>query len=376
VADGVDGAPVIVRSGPPGALARVCLGLLAAAGAAVAAPGAPPTASTTAPPAALHAAAVTAPALSLSDLPVPAAAPARAALVVPAQVARWRQEAASLEHGDGGVARDPARAAALYCRAAQFGDAEAQYSLAWMLTNARGIERDDAAAAHLFAAAAEQGHPQAGNMARSLGTPRGQPPPCLQPPPDEPEPPVVAAAPAGGRPAGVAGADRPGAQAYVAPPRLPPNAPAPIVRFVELVAPEYQLEPHLVLAVMATESNFDPWAVSPKNARGLMQLIPDTARRFRVRDLMDPTENIRGGMAYLRWLLAYFEGDLRLALAAYNAGEGAVERYRGVPPFAETRLYVRKIQALIGGQHSHPFDPQVTKPSSVLPLMRATASAR
>jgi soluble lytic murein transglycosylase-like protein len=326
------------------------------------------------------------PSLSIGDLPAAPATPAlrpRAALVVPAQVLRWRQEAAALEHGDGTVARDPLRAAALYCRAARHGDAEAQYSLAWMLTNARGIERDEAAAAHLFAAAAEQGHAQAVNMARSLGTPRGQPPTCLQPPADEaeavaeaaPAAPAIPAPPATSRTATAPRAGTPPGP-FVAPPRIPPNAPPPIVRFVELVAPDYQLEPHLVLAVMATESNFDPWAVSPKNARGLMQLIPDTARRFRVRDLSDPAENIRGGMAYLRWLLAYFEGDLRLALAAYNAGEGAVERYRGVPPFAETRLYVRKVLAQIGGQHRHPFDPQVTPPSSVLPLMRGGVAAR
>jgi soluble lytic murein transglycosylase-like protein len=73
-----------------------------------------------------------------------------------------------------------------------------------------------------------------------------------------------------------------------------------------------------------------------------MQLIPDTARRFKVRDPMDPTQNIRGGMAYLRWLLAYFQGDLTLALAAYNAGERAVERYRGVPPHAEGRGHRRE----------------------------------
>jgi len=107
-------------------------------------------------------------------------------------------------------------------------------------------------------------------------------------------------------------------------------------------------------------------ALSPKNAQGLMQLIPDTARRFNVRNLTDPAQNIRGGMAYLRWLLAYFEGDLVLALAAYNAGERAVERYRGVPPYAETRQYVRRIQAALGGQRSHPFDPTVTPPSQAL----------
>jgi soluble lytic murein transglycosylase-like protein len=147
------------------------------------------------------------------------------------------------------------------------------------------------------------------------------------------------------------------------------------VRFVDLVAPEYALAPQLVLAVMATESNFDPLAVSPKNAQGLMQLLPATAQRFQVRRITDPAQNIRGGMAYLRWLLAYFEGDLALALAAYNAGERAVERYRGVPPYAETRMYVRRIIAALGGQRSHPFDPRVTPPSDALPLVRATGRA-
>ena len=290
--------------------------------------------------------------------------------VLPERVLRWRTEARSYEHGDG-VPRDPALAAQLYCRAARYGDAEAQYSLAWMLAHARGIARNDAQAAHLFAAAAEQGHPQAQAMAQRLGAPIGEPPACLQPPDSEavaqpppapPAPPVrVAAVPVSQRP-----------RAAPPPPPPPPaHAPAPIVNFVRLVAPDYQLEPHLVLAVIATESNFDPLAVSPKNAQGLMQLIPDTARRFNVLNASDPVQNIRGGMAYLRWLLAYFEGDLALALAAYNAGERAVERYRGVPPYAETRMYVRRIIAAINGQRTHPFDARVTPPSPVLAELRA-----
>jgi soluble lytic murein transglycosylase-like protein len=145
------------------------------------------------------------------------------------------------------------------------------------------------------------------------------------------------------------------------------------VRYVELIAPDFQLAPALVLAVIATESNYNPNAVSPKNAQGLMQLIPDTARRFGVRNILDPAQNIRGGMAYLRWLLAYFEGDITLAAAAYNAGERAVERYRGVPPYAETRLYVRKILAHLGGRRDHPFDARVTPPSSALTTMRGPA---
>lgn len=285
--------------------------------------------------------------------------PAEKGAVVPAQVERWREEAKAYEHGDVGYPQDPQRAASLYCRAARFGDAESQFNLAWMLTNSRGIQRDDAQAAHLFAAAAEQGLPQAENMIKTLGTPLGAPPPCLRPPDGE-EPPAP--------PQPVR---KPGAKPAPLPwPPPPPHAPEPIVRYVNLVAPEFDLAPALVLAVIAQESNFNPNAVSPKNAQGLMQLIPDTARRFGVRSILDPTQNIRGGMAYLRWLLAYFEGDLRLALAAYNAGEGAVNRYRGVPPYAETQHYVRKIVAQLGGRREHPFDAKVTTPSPVLALVR------
>ena len=310
---------------------------------------------------------VQAPALSLESLPRPKMPPAETGPVVPAQVQRWRQEALDYEYGQG-VPRDAVRAAQLYCRAARFGDAQSQYSLAWMLTNARGIERDDAQAAHLFAAAAEQGMEQARNMAASLGTPRGAPPPCLRPPDGE-APPVAAKGALSAR-----GAPRPWASSALAP---PPNAPEPIVRFVNLIAPEYKLAPQLVLAVMATESNFDPLALSPKKAQGLMQLMPDTATRFKVRKIEDPAQNIRGGMAYLRWLLAYFEGDLALVLAAYNAGEGAVDRYQGVPPYAETRNYVQRILARLDGQRLHPFDASVVSPSGALRAWRGTTvSAR
>jgi len=310
-------------------------------------------------------------ALTLDGLPRPTTPPPERGPVVPAQVERWRQEAKALEHGDAGTTRDPVRAAQLYCRAARYGDPEAQYSLAWMLTNSRGIERDEAQAAHLFAAAAEQGIEQARNILARMGSPRGAPPACLRPPEDDtlvasaqPAAPVPPSARQGAAPAAAAAA------AQLPPPPPPRNAPEPIVRFVTLVAPEYKLPPHLVLAFIATESNFDPFAISPKNAQGLMQLIPGTAARFGVRNALDPTQNIRGGMAYLRWLMAYFEGDIRLVAAAYNAGEGAVDRYLGVPPYAETRMYVYKIMAASGGQVQHGFDPSVTAASAVLPLIR------
>jgi len=314
-------------------------------------------------------------ALALQNLPRPGTPPPERGEVVPAQVQRWREEARAHEYGDG-LPRDPVRAAELYCRAARYGDAEAQYSLAWMLTNARGIERNDATAAHLFTAAAEQGHPQARNMAVRLGAPMGPPPPCLRPPEADPLAQVAAApvAPAPLPPAPPA-VGAPLAQVPSIPRALLERAPIAISSYVQLVAPEYRLEPALVLAVMAAESNFDPAAVSPKNAQGLMQLIPETARRFGVRNILDPAQNIRGGMAYLRWLLAYFEGDLSLALAAYNAGEGAVERYLGVPPFAETRNYVLKILISLGGKRVHGFDANVTPPSGRLAAMREYAAA-
>ncbi|EGJ10340.1 lytic transglycosylase domain-containing protein [Rubrivivax benzoatilyticus] len=302
----------------------------------------------------------------LSALPRPDTPPPERGPVVPAQVERWRLEAKGHEYGDG-VPRDALLAAQLYCRAARYGDAESQFNLAWMLTNARGIERDEAQAAHLFAAAAEQGLPQALNMASHLGAPLGPPPPCLRPPEQDP---LTATA----RPQPRAGAVRSPSALFAA---LPPpaNAPQPIVRFVDLVAPEYKLAPQLVLAVMATESGFDPGALSPKNAQGLMQLMPDTAARFKVRKLSDPVQNIRGGMAYLRWLLAYYQGDVLFTLAAYNAGEGAVDRYRGVPPYAETRAYVRRILAALGGQRWHPYDPEAAAPSPMLSTLSAAAAS-
>jgi len=112
------------------------------------------------------------------------------------------------------------------------------------------------------------------------------------------------------------------------------------------VAQELDLAPQLLHAIIAVESAYDPRAESPKGAQGLMQLMPATARRFGVRDPFDPHDNVRGGAQYLKSLLAQFNGDLQLALAAYNAGENAVARHGNrVPPFEETRKYVPKVIA-------------------------------
>ncbi len=111
-------------------------------------------------------------------------------------------------------------------------------------------------------------------------------------------------------------------------------------------AKQYSLEPALVKAVVHAESAFNPSARSYKGAMGLMQLMPATARRFGVYDAYSPNENVHGGVKYLRWLLDRFKGNITYVLAGYNAGEGAVDRYNGIPPYSETQTYVRRVLRL------------------------------
>ena len=115
---------------------------------------------------------------------------------------------------------------------------------------------------------------------------------------------------------------------------------------VRAAAQEFGVDEAVVRAIIHAESAFRPNAVSHAGAQGLMQLIPDTATRFGVADVFDPNQNIRGGVQYLAWLLKRFDNDLTLAAAGYNAGEGAVDRYGGVPPYAETQRYVQRVGQL------------------------------
>lgn len=260
-------------------------------------------------------------------------------------------EARAYEHGEG-VAKDQLRAARLYCEAARDGDAEAAYSLGWMYANGRGIERDDRIASALFALAADAGHPDAARARGFVGGEQAPLPGCLR----KAEP--VAEIPES-------------AQFAIEVEEAPdPFADLPawkqkIAGVVHELAPRYAVSPRLALAVIAVESNFDAQARSVKNAQGLMQLIPETATRFNVKDAYDVKDNVRGGLAYLRWLLAYYRGQVSLAAAAYNAGEKAVDRHRGIPPYAETRDYVQRIQRLYP-QDRHPYDARITDPSPIV----------
>ncbi len=294
--------------------------------------------------------------LSLCALLLGVAASAHANSPVDAtQVLAWREQARALEHGEG-VPKDADAAIALYCRAAMAGDAQARYDLGWIYANGRGTERNDAFAAYFFQQAADQGDAMAQRMLSRVGAEKALPP-CVQKAQAEERERLAREEAARAQQELEAQARHYETLAETAQQRQ-------VLALLQRLAPEYGVHPGLAYAVIRAESNFNPQAVSEKNAQGLMQLIPETAARFRVRKPMDPEQNIRGGLSYLRWLLAYFEGNVPLALAGYNAGEGAVERYRGVPPYPETRGYIRRIQEVFKLQQQ-PFDARVTPPSSM-----------
>lgn len=125
--------------------------------------------------------------------------------------------------------------------------------------------------------------------------------------------------------------------------RKSPDQAEPLGAVIDRIAREHEMDPLLVRSMISVESDFNPSAVSHKGAQGLMQLIPETARRFGVANVFNPIENIEGGVKYLKHLLELHGGNFALALAAYNAGEGAVAQYGGIPPYPETRNYVHQV---------------------------------
>lgn len=266
--------------------------------------------------------------------------------------------AVKYEHAEG-VPRDYPKALELYCRAARMGHADAQYALGWMYANGRGVARDDGVAAQLFTMADERGHAHARETLRYIRPSASATlPTCLLP-----EKPVIKAEDGRGQVEITHGqAVDDGGQAdadfYIK---------GPIYNLVNKLAPGYEVDPKLALAIISVESGFNVQAKSPKNAQGLMQLIPETAQRFRVKNAFDPAENIKGGLAYLQWLLAFFRGNVPLVVAAYNAGEGAVQKYRGIPPFPETKEYVRRITMLYRSP-THPYQSNLVESAAFVAL--------
>ncbi len=130
---------------------------------------------------------------------------------------------------------------------------------------------------------------------------------------------------------------------FIPAPRMP-LAEAPYGQLIQTAAQKYGVDADLVFSVIAAESNFNPNAVSRRGARGLMQLLPSTATRLGVKNILDPGQNIDAGTRYLRELLAMYQGDLVLTVAAYNAGPGTLQKYGRVPPYHETQSYIRAVR--------------------------------
>jgi TPR repeat protein len=250
-----------------------------------------------------------------------------------------------------------AEVAAGYCKAARSGDADAQYALAWMYLNGRGVSVNKSIAAQLYTMAAEQGHVRAEEALTEITDtlPRSDLPTCFF----LPDPPAASAPDLG-----TATTERKDISPETA---ALFYSQAHILKLVTKLAPRYNIDTNLAMAFIAVESGFNTQATSAKNAQGLMQLIPETAQRFGVKNAYKAEDNIKGGLAYLQWLLAYFKGDVQLVAAAYNAGEATVEKYKGVPPYAETQMYVKKIAKLYNNR-THPYLNNLVKTSPLLNL--------
>lgn len=253
------------------------------------------------------------------------------------------------------------QAAVIYCEASRLGSTEAQYRLGMLYAFGKGVPENRAFAASLFSMASHQGHRKAFDMLETINFTSQQLPACVMSEtlPDKRPPPVL----------------------------KPAEHPAPIDRYLESlpsnkswiidlaskISDWYDIDPKFVLSIITVESNFETKAQSPKSAMGLMQLIPATAERFNVKNAFDASQNIKGGIRYLRWLFSYYRGDIELVTAAYNAGEKAVDRYLGVPPYPETREYVKRLKKLYR-RSTHPYDEKITEPSPL--LMKRTSSRK
>ena len=253
---------------------------------------------------------------------------------------------------------DAWKAASLYCEASRYGSAEGLYRLGMLYAFGRGVPKNRNYAANLFGIASTHGHFEAQKMLETTDIKFSEIKPIDTPPcivetiaPEKAQ--VNQYAEYHGSPA---------IDAYMA--KLPKNK-RWVIDLVGTISDWYQVDEKLVLSIITAESGFKVAAKSNKEAQGLMQLIPATAERFNVKNAYNASQNIKGGVAYLRWLLSYFRGDVVLAVAAYNAGEGAVDKYKGVPPYKETKEYVKKVLNLYQIKR-HTYDESITNASPVL----------
>ncbi len=215
------------------------------------------------------------------------------------------------------------QAHAHYCAlAVESRDPDAQFAMGWFYSMGKGVEVNHDIAARFFSLAAIQGHRDAREWLDK-----------------EPGNAELAVLPACMHKQGNSAAE------------VLFRKRGPIYQLVKKHAPVYGVDVDFAMAVIAVESGFNPKATSRKKAQGLMQLLPDTQARFHVKDAYDPEQNIKGGLSYLRWLITYFKGDVELVAAAYNAGENAVLRHQGIPPYPETRDYVKRIARYYKKKH-------------------------
>ncbi len=245
------------------------------------------------------------------------------------------------------------KAANLYCEAARYGSAEGVYRLGMLYAFGRGVPQNRNYAANLFGIASVHGHFEAQKMLETIEISTNETPLCVLEAVAPERAPVYQYGDSEGSPK---------IDAYIA--SLPKNK-RWVVDLAQTIANWYKVDSKLVLSIITAESNFKIKAKSNADAHGLMQLIPATAERFNVKNAYNASQNIKGGVAYLRWLLSYFRGDVTLAVAAYNAGEGAVDKYYGVPPYKETKDYVKKVMALYQSNR-HDFDASLTQASPAL----------
>jgi soluble lytic murein transglycosylase-like protein len=257
-----------------------------------------------------------------------------------------------------------------YCADARDGNANAQFALGWVHEYGKGVPMDKSVAKFFYTIAAEQKHTLAlKELPRLADEAEGELPKCMfaRPKPviyavEKPELSHDELVQIELRKIRQASADKKLKETQDRADRIF-NRQARIYRIVKNQAALYDMDPRLIMSFIAIESAFNVKATSHANAQGLMQLIPATARRFGVVNAYDAKQNIKGGIKYIRWLLAYYEGHVELAAAAYNAGEGAVDRYKGVPPYKETQHYVKKLARLYG-KTEHPYEQSVANKRS------------